>query len=322
MALRVDELARSVLAEYRSSAGLLLAVTWIEERYKELVSKARFKHLRKVGSISIPKQYNTGTATFTEGSNVVNFAGGAGMLPSFVDRSIRVSIEWYRITDVISSTQILIDPPFGESASAPTFTGAGYVIVSRYFDLPPDRRWLGTFVHMRLRQSFTLKSLDELDAIDPERYSVDGNGPRTGAEVGLSPQTGGKRIELYPYCVNDEVISYVFWELPNKLLPSDILPSVIDTIILKEGALINHARYKMAEALNEGKADVGGTWSNIASKNETKWYARYIPQAIGASNGDDDVTFVWQSARFLNTQPNHGSRDIVTASDYVWSKPI
>ncbi len=320
--LYVADLAKNVLAEYGSSCGVLLAANWLDDKYREVVTKAKFKHLREVGNFLIPGQYNTGNATFTENSNIVNFAGGTVLSSAMVDRYIRVSIQWYRITDVVSTTQCLIDPPFGESASAPAFAAAAFTIVTRYIDLPPDRRWLGTFLHMRLRKSFTLKSLDELDAIDAERYSVDSNGPLVGAEVGLSPQTGGKRIELYPYCSNDEVIGYVFWKLPNKLQLGDVIPAVIDGFALKEGALVSLCRWEAGQALRAGKADIGGNWNNMAKTHDTKWMGRVLPQMIGSSNGDDDATVIWQSARFLNTQPNRGDYDVTNAQDYIWNKPL
>jgi hypothetical protein len=49
----VEEIAREVIASLNSDAAYLLAVKWADSRYKQMVSRARFRHLRTTGTISI-----------------------------------------------------------------------------------------------------------------------------------------------------------------------------------------------------------------------------------------------------------------------------
>jgi hypothetical protein len=49
----IEEIAKQVIASVNSDATFLLAVKWADSRYKQLVSRARFVHLRKTGTIDI-----------------------------------------------------------------------------------------------------------------------------------------------------------------------------------------------------------------------------------------------------------------------------
>lgn len=56
----VEETARKVLASLNSEAGFLLAVQWTNDRYRQLVSRAKFRNLRKSSTIDL----SAGGATF------------------------------------------------------------------------------------------------------------------------------------------------------------------------------------------------------------------------------------------------------------------
>lgn len=49
----IEEIAKEVIASVNSDAGYLLAVKWANSRYQQLVSRARFRHLRETGTIDI-----------------------------------------------------------------------------------------------------------------------------------------------------------------------------------------------------------------------------------------------------------------------------
>ena len=49
----VDELARYILASADTDANAILAAAWINQRYKELTSRYKFKHLRESADINI-----------------------------------------------------------------------------------------------------------------------------------------------------------------------------------------------------------------------------------------------------------------------------
>ena len=49
----IEEIAKEAIASLNSEAGFLLAVKWADSRYKQMVSRARFRHLRETGTIDI-----------------------------------------------------------------------------------------------------------------------------------------------------------------------------------------------------------------------------------------------------------------------------
>ena len=67
----VDELARDVIASIATDANALAAAKWIDNRYKEMMSRVRFRHLRQVGELSVPGIYDTGTIAATRGSTAI-----------------------------------------------------------------------------------------------------------------------------------------------------------------------------------------------------------------------------------------------------------
>ena len=71
----VEELAREIIGSVDSNIGYLLATQWIDRRYKELVARVRFRHLRQVGELRIPAPYDTGTVTCTRDATSVTGSG-------------------------------------------------------------------------------------------------------------------------------------------------------------------------------------------------------------------------------------------------------
>jgi hypothetical protein len=62
----IEEIAKECVAAINSDAAYLLAVKWADSRYKQLVSRARFRHLRETGTIDI----SAGGSTFDAPSDL------------------------------------------------------------------------------------------------------------------------------------------------------------------------------------------------------------------------------------------------------------
>lgn len=306
----VSDVARAVCATVDVSGGYLLAGKWVTDRYRELCSRSRFRHLRRIGELLLPADVAAGTITITRGSRTVtgDATAAAAWKPSHVGWSIRPRISWYEV-ESISGTTLVLRTAFAEDS----VTASAYRLVQRYAFLDPSVRWLGDFVHMRRRGPVTRTSLAELDILAPSRPRVTG-GPELYAEVGEAVDANGQRakqLELYPYCDQDELIHYVYYAEPPALTLEDLIPVSIDEHTLREGALIDAMRSKMVEADKAGQVERAAFWRNEYRAQKTSW-EQYILNAIKTDRGTDDVTFILQRAGY--TAP---SQDIVTARDQV-----
>lgn len=312
---KVEDVAQSALSAFSCTAGRVLAATWVNDRYKQLLGKVRFKHTRKIGELAIPAAITTGTVTTVRGSKFVagNATAQALWGTDQIGWHFRGSVTWYRVVGVSPVDKTLeLATPFAEDA----ITAGGYALVQREFDLPISVRSLDLFVHMRRRASFTCVPLEFLDALAPSRNDIS-TGPAYATELGMGEHKG-KTVEIYPACSTSEVLHYVYRELPERLNLTDTLPQVIDGYVLKEGVLIDVFRWLQAQAAKEGKMEIAALWRNDARAQEANW-AKAINAAIMADRGVDDQTFVLQSARFMG-ENQINTFDITTAQDQVWSR--
>ena len=313
----VDELARDVIASIATDANALAAAKWIDNRYKEMMSRVRFRHLRQVGELSIPGVYDTGTVAATRGSTAITGTAtqfetdiGAGDQEYYF---LRAATAWYKVASVGGELAITLDSAFAED----DVTAAAYKLAKRFHPLAATARWTGAFVMPRLRKELASVSLDMLDIIAPGR-TLAGNIPQYAAQVGVD-SNGYLMYEIYPPPVESELIRYVYWTLPPTLTYSSSIPLVIDPYVLKEGVLIDLYRYEMSMAIRKGNIEQAAIWRNEQRTQETKWQ-RIITDAIRTSRGADDISLL------LNMTPGspHGRfGEQRTARDYIfdnWSR--
>jgi len=313
----VDELARDIIGSLALDEGYLLAVRWIDNRYKQLVSRVRFKHLRKIGEIQIPATYDTGTITTTRDSTAVVGVGSAwNTTPGNGTQeywSLKPSSAWYKIASITDDTNLVLATNFSEDAVA----AGSYKLTKRYHPLDTTARWLGDFVLTRLRLLLGPPiPLEQLDREAPGRI-LTSQYPTTVAQIGVD-SNGYVMVEFYPYSANSEIIHYVYWDLPTELAISSTIPPQIDPYILKEGALIDAYRYMKSKARMKGDHEGANSWRNDEFAQATV-YERRIKEAVRTDQGSDDRTFI------LSMYGGHRrTGDIVTARDHVlsnWSYP-
>lgn len=318
----VSDIARQVLSDVSSDANLVVACEWVAKRYEEMVTKVKYRHLRKVGSVIQPATIVDGTITITEGSVTVtpdatalalwNAVPNDGLIGRFLRSQ---NNDWYEIAQYVGGVITLANPYTVEGG-----TGIGYNLAARYVALAADARWLGDFMFPRMWRRLETLSLDALDAAAPGRPWSQGT-PACVAEVGVGISVGGqpgtRLVEIYPYARDAELITYVYWTLPVTLGFDDEIPRVIPDYTLKEGALINAMRWEASRAARMGELEKAAYWRNEYKMQETKWYRVILPDAARADKGVDDISFMVQG---------YGSRyglwgsDIRTAHDQVWSQ--
>lgn len=287
----VDEVVRDIVGAVPGDYGLT-AAKWVDNRYKELVNRARFKSLREVGELVIPAPEDTGTVAVTRGSTAVT-GSGAQTWETDIGTStqeyfyFRAATTWYKIASIDSDTTLTLTSEYSEEDAA----AATYKIVKRHLPLDSNARWIGTFYHDRRRRR--LKGPVAQTVINdwaPERQLVSSD-PIYVSQVGTD-SSSVIIVEFYPYPQLSELVHYIFWNLPTALTISSTIPAQIDGYILKEGVLIDVYRWKMAEAADKLKnAEMAAFWRNEMRAQKTSWEGR-IQEVIKADQGADDVTLI------------------------------
>lgn len=308
----VESIANDAIADVQGDVSLLLAARWVNRRYREMVSKVRFRHLRRVGSFTIPAAIEAGTVSVSVGGIEVtgNATARAAWSNALVGRYFRGKVAWYEIVGVTSTPSLILASAYSEDA----LSSSGYTVVARHVLLNPKVRWLGSIVFMRRRHPLKEMSLDELTILHPDRRLLS-YGPTVYAEVGMETNSEGQRarmIEVYPYSEQAEAFHYVYWEEPPVMGLREEIPRVIDDFTLIEGTLVDVMRYQGAQAAHEGKSDEAAYWRNEYRAQETKW-KQYIKDAARTDRGGDDLSFI------LDLERSHSRADIQNAHDQVYA---
>jgi len=305
----VADVARDLLGSMASDTAMPVAVKWIDNRYKQLVGRVKFRHLRKVGGLYIPPSVSTGTVTLTRGSTTLTGIGttwgtspgtyATGTQPYWF---VRTSATWYEIDVVTSDILGTLAYAYAED----NVTATTYTIVKRYHALPATVRWLGAFIHQRLGVHLGAPiPLQKLDTEEPRRTLV-GSPPSYVAQKGTN-SSGALVVEVYPYQSTGELLHYVYWDIPTTLDYGTTIPPQIDPYILKEGAYIDYCRHMMAQHDKTGKVDACAFWRNEYRAAETKW-ENIIRDAARTDRADSDTALLYKS---LHSTPRSG--DIKTA---------
>lgn len=312
----VDEVVRDTLAAIATDANAIAAAKWLDNRYKEMVRKVRFRHLRAIGELSLEGVYDTGTVTTTRGSTAV--AGSSTQFETDIGATththyyFRTNTAWYRISSVTDETNLVLSSEFAEDS----VSGGSYEIVKRTYSLGSSVRWIGDFYHTRLRRRLNSNiGLDALNIIAPGR-ELAGNIPNYVVQTSVD-SSGYVTVEVYPPPAETELLHYVYWSLPSTLTISSTIPPVIDPDDLKEGILIDLYRYEKARAIRDGNIEQAGIWRNEEKTQMTIWQNK-IKEAIRTSRAADDLTFI------LEMFPGSAKMtDQRTAHDYIvqnWSR--
>lgn len=311
----VEDVARGTVAALASDVSWQLVVQWVDARYKNICRRVRMRHLRRAGALVVPASVSTGTVTVTHGSQLVigDATAQAAWSSLLRGRHFRILNDWYLIDEISSITKaVTLEVPYAQSTAA----GVSYSIIQRFVPLPAHTRHFSSFVHGTLRVPIRIISYEELDQYAPDRPSI-GQAPKVCCEVGStfnSQDEAVRQVEFYPYDQADAVIRYLYWPDPPSLQMEDELPVGMDEDVLREGALIDLMRYKMAQFIDAGKVEPAALMRNEYRAQATSW-EQLVSQTIREDKGDDDMLTMVQEAGVGLT--NMG---ITTAHDYVYSR--
>jgi hypothetical protein len=294
----VEDAARAALAAVDSQAGIIVASQWVSERYQQLAARTTLRHLRRLGTVTIPGVVTTGTVEVTQGSAIVE--GDATAVASWsmamVGRQFQVDKVWYTITgmelgreDALLQSRLYLEPAYAEATNA----AATYKIVAQYIALPAAVRKLGEVRHMDRRLRLLKMSLGELDRLNPERLYLT-LGPQVCVDFG--DQGDGRRLlEVYPYSADDEGLHFDYTAKPEKLELKDPLPPDIDLYVLKEGVLVDVYRHQAAVSARAGKVDQAQYWQSESVAREVIWDNK-LREAIQQDRRSDDLSFMLRSS--------------------------
>lgn len=307
----VEEIVKDIAATSPMKIPQMAIAKWVDNRYKELVTKAQFKHLRNIGELVMEAVVDDGTITATRGSTSVTGTdttwATSPTVASHTQWYFRARNAWYEIASVSNDTTLTLSSAFAED----TVTDGSYTIVKRFYSLNSNARWLGTFVFPRLRYKIPTVSPAEIDISHAGRILAEVY-PQMVAQVGID-SSNAIEVEFYPTTNETELIRYVYWSLPSSLGLLTTIPPQIDAYTLKEGAFIDFYRYSKVKNLEMGNIEAAGVYANEEAKQRTVW-KKVIVDAIRTNRGVDDVQFILED--FAGTRTG---REISTARDYIYS---
>lgn len=305
MPVLVDDVARSTISAVGSNAGLLQAIRWTSDRYRQLANRGKLRALRRVAQITIPAAIESGgadgavdggVATFTRDSDVVTGdataqATWSSLGDQIVGRYIRYRRVWYKVVNVEpvpASTEVRLR--LENTVTEPDSDDTAYKLVQRHTRMPSDARFFGRFVQQRLWRPLSLVSISELDLMHPERLFVAGTGPELCAEIGVG-EDGQRLMEFYPYPHQAESILFTYYIKSPDLKPGDALPEELDVESLKAGVLIDVYRFEMAKALRENKVEVAAVWRNELRAQEKTWEDR-LQELMRVDRATEDINVI------------------------------
>lgn len=291
----VDEIARAATATGGGGSDcLVLAHQWVNHRYQQAVGMVRFRHLRRIGTATLPKALvNQGTVTTTQGRTTVT-GTGTTWDATLVGRWFKTGVAWYQIAAVVNPTQLELSQPMAEAS----VTDAGSWIVERYLHLPGNVRFAQSFVLARLWSPLAERSLIEFDDIAPGRPYTTQLGTAFVANAGVVADMGYNTerdthdYEVWPYSLSDEIIHYVYWTEPPTFEADQQMPRTIDLFDMREGVLCDVYRWRAAQAATAGRFDVAGYFGNEAARQETRW-KQVMGDMARKDRGADDLYFMW-----------------------------
>lgn len=308
-AVTVESVARDVAAIVGVDNDLALVGNWVVRRWQEIANSTTLRALRRTGELVIEAPYATGTVAVTKGSATVTGTGTA-FDNSHVGRIFRASQAWYEIAQVASATSLVLKSEYSEDSAS----SAGFNIVQHRHELADDVRKLGPFVHMRLRRPLDMVSRIGLDLADSSRYQLS-SVPRYVAEQEPTA-TGVKRVEIYPYSSQQEIVHYLYWAEPGPLGFRDYIPGPIDIEALREGVLVDVYRHLANKFAMEDKINAAGYYRNEARAQETSWKNVHKKRLMQQDDALDDLEFI------LLSRPAHprdsNTRAINDAYSQIW----
>lgn len=304
------DVARSALLDVGADVSGVVAVRWVNNRYKELTNNVKMRHLRRVGEIVVPASVTAGTASVTRGSKIVTGDVTAAAAWSAKQNKwyFRADVVWYEV-DRVEGSNLYLTSEYAEDTNA----AATYDLVMRFVSLPSGLSAADPVIgHPRTGKVLERYSLQELNVSAPSREIVT-DAPRVWAEATPDIASEARRIEIYPYpSTNAELFTYVYWVRPPELRADTLIPSDLDPHTLKQGVLVDVMRWMMGKKTREGDVNAAALFRNDYRAQETSW-RRAMSEAARLERSSDDISIVLRSN---GTDIDYDK--IPTAYGHVW----
>lgn len=328
MAGTIADTALQIIAATASDAGVQLAVNWLNQRYVELISRARMKQNRRYGTLSSPQPVTNVTISANAGVTAITFSAApvdpiSNAQISVQGWQLRTNITWYFITaHILGSTSATIETPYTDA----TGTGLSAKIVKRYLPVSdPSARWISSLVHPRRRKRLRNINYETLNSKYPSRPLVGAypwcwtEAPRFVDSLDISPvlgTSGQKFIEVYPPSSIPETFGYVYWNVPSSFAVTDPLPPELDEWVLREGVLVDVYRYKSEQWAAKGNDVMAAHYAKREAIQMGVW-----EKAIQQAKVTDDL-FKAQVPIEIDMFYDAGefSGDIITARQSIMSE--
>jgi hypothetical protein len=329
---QIADIARQAVAQLGLDSGYELASQFCGQSYAELCSRAKFRHLRKFGTLYMPAPIQSGTCTITFDSPIITLDATAlaacqadpflGWPDGFTGPFFRpqIGITWYEIADayvangvgtVVLTTPFAFDNSYLLTSPPPpppiVQSGVSFYILPRFYPLAPDARQLGVFMCDFVFRPLTVVSEDQLNMMVPSRFLVS-TYPQFVAEMNSNlDQTGvPKQVEIYPPPTNSVTVHYTYYATPKILAWEDFLPPTIDPDTIRSGAMSQLAFNQSGKAARAGDLELAAYFRNIGNQERTA-FENKVPKAIRNDRGIEDVKFILKRGTWrvpLDWDPN------------------
>lgn len=334
MPYSISDVARQAVAQLGLDSGYELAAQFAGQAYSELCARAKFRHLRKFGTLFMPAPIQSGTCTITFDSPIITLDATAtaacvddkflGFPDSFTGLFFRpqIGITWYEIAEayinpatglgtLVLTTPFAFDNSYLVTSPPPpppvVQAGVTFYILPRFFPLAPDARQLGVFMCDFVFQPLTVVSEDQLNMMVPSRFLVS-TYPQFVAEMNSNLDMTGapKQVEIYPPPTQSVTVHYTYYATPKILQVGDFLPPTIDPDVIRSGAMSQLAFNQAGKFVRAGDLEKAAFYRNVGNQERTAFEAK-IPRAIRNDRGIEDIRFILRrgSWRFpLDFDPN------------------
>ena len=330
MAYQIADIARQAVKNLGLDSGFEVAAQACGERYAEVCSRAKFRHLRKFGQLYMPAPIQSGTCTITFDSPTVTLdatALAAVRTNTFLDWPDgfsglffrpQIGITWYQIASasdlagtITLATPFAFDNSFLVTSPPPpppvVQTGITFYILPRYFELAPDARQLGVFMCDFIFRPLTVVSEDQLNMLVPSRFLVS-TYPQFVAEMNSNLNTTGvpKQVEIYPPPTQSVTVHYTYYATPQILGWEQFLPPTIDPDTIRSGAMADLAFNQSGKAVRASDLERAAYWRNVGNQELTN-FEKKIPKSIRNDRGIEDIRFILKRGTWripLDWDPN------------------
>lgn len=222
------------VCQWNPNVDPMIAARWLNNYYREVLQRRNWYALKVSGNINVPQTINTGTATATNGSNIIQGSNGTTWTRDLIGLQFRMGFTYpyQTIYDVdVVHQRLTVDSQFGGN----TITG-GYNIVEAYVNMGANAVRILLARNAQQGWPMTVDVPQQvLNAKDTWRISL-------GWSLVMSPKpptpNGVFLMEIWPTPYSQQVFPYEgYIQPPDMVLDSDSPASFVRADVLVTRAI-------------------------------------------------------------------------------------